>query len=157
MHEGVPVMEVSRLDAQRSGSIARVFRCVLSYVLIFALAWIIIGLIAPREIDPDPDSIREYLSFWESFLSYLRTGVVIFLLIGVPTIVIVVVAGLLHRRMEPPVFRAMVTFLTLMPTWFLLFSNTVQMLLLQMAAQVLFSTVVMPVPLILRPESNRRR
>ncbi|MFI8944737.1 hypothetical protein [Streptomyces syringium] len=127
----------------------------LSYVLMFALAWVIIGLIAPREVDPDPEAIREYLSFWESFLSYLRTGVVMFLLIGTPTIVIVVVAGIFHRKMEPPIFRAVVTVLTLLPTWFLLFSNTVQMLLLQVAAQVAFTTLVMPVPLIPRSEAQR--
>ncbi|MET9645192.1 hypothetical protein [Streptomyces syringium] len=51
-------------------------------------------------------------------------------------------------------FRAMVTALILLPTWFLLFGNIVEELLLQVEAQVVFTTLVMPVPMVPRRDSE---
>lgn len=51
-------------------------------------------------------------------------------------------------------FRAMVTALILLPTWFLLFGNIAAELLLQVEAQVAFTTLVMPVPMVPRRDSE---
>ncbi|MEV4870398.1 hypothetical protein [Streptomyces syringium] len=122
----------------------------LLYLLVYALAWVAIGLVVPRETT----SFSEQLSSWDSSLSYLDTGMYCFVLIGLPSIFIIVLAGLCHHEREPPMFRAMVTALILLPTWFLLFGNIVEELLLQVAAQVVFTTLVMPVPMVPRRDSE---
>lgn len=127
----------------------------LSYLVVYALAWIIIGLVAPREADLASDDYFKKLPLWESLLSYLKSGITFFLFIGIPSIFIILLAGLARENMDPPAFRAMVTALILLPTWFLLFGNIVEELLIQVAAQVVFATVVMPVPLIPQSEAQQ--
>ncbi|MFF5126084.1 hypothetical protein ACFY41_03990 [Streptomyces syringium] len=134
----------------RQGVTWRIVRCVLLYLLVYAMAWTAIGLLAPR----GTTASFEQLSRWGSSLSYLDTGVYCFVLIGLPSIFIIVLTGLSHHEMEPPKFRAMVTVLILLPTWFLLFGNIVEELVIQVAAQGVFTTFVMPVPLIPRRDSG---
>ncbi|MEV5137354.1 hypothetical protein AB0K71_18360 [Streptomyces syringium] len=124
----------------------------LSYILVYALAWVAIGLVAPRGATAGPDGNFEDRPLWESFQSYMETGLIFFLFVGIPSIFIIVLTGLSRQAMEPPMFRAMVTGLILLPTVFLLFGDVVEELLIQVAAQVVFATLVMPVPLI--PQSG---
>ncbi|MEV6778479.1 hypothetical protein [Streptomyces syringium] len=150
-------MVVRQSKSWRKGVTWRIARCVLSYLVVYALAWILIGLVAPRETDLASDDYFKKLPLWESLLSYLESGITLFLFIGVPSIFIILLTGLARKDMNPPAFRAMVTALILLPTWFLLFGNIVEELLIQVAAQVVFTTLVMPVPLIPQSEAQRAR
>ncbi|MFF7688563.1 hypothetical protein ACFZB6_20705 [Streptomyces syringium] len=148
-------MVVRQSKSWRKGVTWRIARCVVSYLVVYALAWIVIGLVAPRETDLTSDGCFKNLPLRESLLSYLESGITFFLLIGIPSIFIILLAGLARKDMDPPAFRAMVTALILLPTWFLLFGNIVEELLIQVAAQVVFATVVMPVPLIPQSEAQQ--
>ncbi|MFI2074999.1 MULTISPECIES: hypothetical protein [Streptomyces] len=122
-------------------------RCLLAYILAFAAGWLVIALVGPRELDPRSDSF-ETLPFWESFEESLRTGLTMFLLIGVPTILIALLAGLAWRTTESGQFRAIMALAFLPPMWPLVGASTPLYLGVQTVVQVVFATVLMPVPLI---------
>ncbi|MFI9305217.1 hypothetical protein [Streptomyces triculaminicus] len=116
-------------------------------MLVFTAAWMGIGIAAPRELDPASNSF-ERLPFWESVLSYLELGVGMLIIIGIPSVILFLLAGLVRRDMESQGFRAMMAFLLLLPTWPLWFADIPIMFWIQAGAQVVFATCLMPVPLL---------
>ncbi|GHG65758.1 hypothetical protein [Streptomyces griseocarneus] len=125
----------------------RLSGCALSYVLVFAAAWVVIGIAAPRELDPASNSFGR-LPFWESVLSYLELGVGMLIIIGIPSLLLILLAGLVRREKDPHGFRVMMAFLLLLPTWPLWFADIPIMFWLQAGAQVVFAACLMPVPLL---------
>lgn len=127
----------------------RIGGCILSYVAVFSLCWIVVGLLAPR-VTRLGEGGRETLSFWESLLSYLELGCGMFILTGLPSLLITILAGLAGRNVEPAKFRGVMAIVLLVPAWPILAMSSEVPALGQVAVQVGFAMLVMPVPLVPR-------
>ncbi|MFI2074998.1 hypothetical protein [Streptomyces triculaminicus] len=101
---------------------------------------------------------RRTLSFWESFGAHLELGAGMFLLSGVPSLLIVVVAGMVRLKKGYQEFRALMMLLLLPPLWPVWFVDTAMpfTLWVEIAVQILFAAFVMPVPLLPDPYSEDR-
>ncbi|WP_162890063.1 hypothetical protein [Streptomyces olivoreticuli] len=122
-------------------------------MFVFAVGWVFIGLVGPRALEPKFNSF-ESLPLWESFLEHLHMAVFMCLVVGLPTLIIAISAGLTRHRMEPGKFRAIMAAVLLLPEWLLLAADTPIYLWVQTTIQVVFATVVMPVPLIPTPTKS---
>ncbi|MFD8318482.1 hypothetical protein [Kitasatospora purpeofusca] len=85
------------------------------------------------------------MSYWESFLAYLDDGVRIFVLIGIPSMLLIPLFVIWGYRSGVDRRGVLVTLL-LLPTWFLFFAGTLGMLFFSLAAQVVYGLGVMPAP-----------
>ncbi|MCC3769665.1 hypothetical protein [Streptomyces sp. UNOC14_S4] len=130
--------------------IRRIMRCVISYVLVFALGWLLIALTGPRPLKSLSSSF-EHSSFGDSLLYYAGAGLTMLVMIGLPSIVIILIAGLLRKKMGSKEFRALVAGLLLLPVWPLLLVGTHLILYIQIGVQVVFAVALMPVPLLPPP------
>ncbi|GAA2714936.1 hypothetical protein GCM10010315_23130 [Streptomyces luteosporeus] len=132
-------------------------RCVLAYLAVFMVGWLAIAVTGPRTLKAGSDSF-EHASFGESMLSYCGTAIGMLVLIGIPSVLIALVAGVTRRKMEHQEFRALMAGMLLLPVWPLLFAGTPLILWIQIGVQVVFALTLMPVPLLPAPTvlSTRR-
>ncbi|MFE7323760.1 hypothetical protein ACFU8W_02045 [Streptomyces sp. NPDC057565] len=107
------------------------------YALTFALTWAAVAAALPADAHV-PD-----------------TGLDFFPFIGIPSILMSFVYGLANTR-TGMAFRLPLAGLLLLPTWFLLFGNFVEMLVIPVMGQLVFALCVMRAPL-LAPSRLRRR
>ncbi|MFD9035996.1 hypothetical protein ACFVZW_33380 [Streptomyces sp. NPDC059567] len=117
--------------------VLRLVDLVVRYVLVFALTWVLVEAALPPEAEVP------------------ETGLDFFPFIGIPSIVISCVYGLASKAWDSMAFRAPLAVLLLLPTWFLLFGNFVEMLLIPVVGQLLFALCVMRAPM-LGPSVLRR-
>ncbi|MBT2384799.1 hypothetical protein [Streptomyces sp. ISL-11] len=96
----------------------------------------------------------EHEPFGESLRYYLGVAAGMLVMIGLPSLVIALLAGLIRRKMPSQDFRALSAGLLLLPVWPLLFAGTTVILLIQVAVQVVFAVALMPVPLLPPPVSG---
>ncbi|MFE7464652.1 hypothetical protein ACFU6R_11190 [Streptomyces sp. NPDC057499] len=128
------------------------------YLLTWVAAWLVHAVMAPRQHE-----LVSYLprtrSYWEDTAFYLwgdTTFARVGLLVGVPSLFIILLFGLLNER-RGAAFRIPLAGLLLLPTWFLPFGNFLATLVVPVLAQVAFALFLMPVPLVrLPPEAAGR-
>ncbi|MFH8338061.1 hypothetical protein [Streptomyces sp. AM6-12] len=111
----------------------RVGRCVLTYVVLHAVTWVVIALLASRE-----DSYTDIMWFSLGVLA----------ITGIPTLLLALLAGLAHRRMEVTTFRATLAFPMVFFAWPLVGADYPQPLVLQVLCQIAFAAYLMPAPLV---------
>ncbi|MER7001374.1 hypothetical protein [Streptomyces sp. NPDC000410] len=112
---------------------ARIGRCVLTYVLLYAAAWVSMALVNP---EGDPYGV------------HAQVALGVFVLIGVPTLLLAVIAGLAHRRMDAALFRVLLVLpMLFLGGWPLIMASTATPMILQLMAQLAF-VFLMPAPLI---------
>ncbi|MFE7778479.1 hypothetical protein ACFU5O_32270 [Streptomyces sp. NPDC057445] len=127
-------------DAQQAASRGarrvwgRIGRCVLTYLLLYVTAWLIIALLFPWE--------------GESFAKVMATSLILLGFIGTPTLCLAICAGLAHRKMEPRRFRGALVAPMLVFAWPVLASSTAAAPLLQVMVQLAFVCFLMPAPLL---------
>ncbi|MFD7334894.1 hypothetical protein ACFV98_02675 [Streptomyces violascens] len=111
----------------------RIGQCVLTYVLIHCAAWIVVALVVPWE---------------DSFAQIARLGLGFLAFTGIPTLLLAIGTGLAHTKMDVVQFRLALTLPMLVFTFPLLGMSTAEPFVLQVAAQLLFVTWLMPAPLV---------
>ncbi|MFI6645775.1 hypothetical protein [Streptomyces sp. NPDC050504] len=105
-----------------------------------------IALTIPREeLQFSPP---EQSSFWETAGECLSFGGLAFLFTGIPSLAVVLLAGILRRKTESATFRGAIAFTLIFLMLPLTLVSTAYMLFVQLAVQVLFAVFVMPVPLV---------
>ncbi|MFG3284841.1 hypothetical protein [Streptomyces sp. NPDC048111] len=102
--------------------------CAVRYCVTFAIGWIVTAAIAPPGQDPHRPDAFVAMSRWASFKDYLSAGPGIFLLIAVPSLIILLIIGHRGQRMQPEEIRVMTGFLLLLPTLFLALGGGVLLL-----------------------------
>ncbi len=120
--------------------LGRVGRCVLTYVLLHTVTWVVIAAAVPW-----PDSFAEIMSAGFGMLA----------VIGIPTLLLAVIAGLAHRNMAVTHFRTALAFPMAFFALPLAGASIAEPLILQFVAQIAFAAFLMPAPLI--PENWEKR
>ncbi|MFE7778477.1 hypothetical protein ACFU5O_32260 [Streptomyces sp. NPDC057445] len=110
----------------------RIGRCVVTYVLIHATAWVIITAVVPWE---------------DSFAQIMRLAFGMLLVVGIPTLLLAICTGLAHNHMDVTRFRIVLGTLMVVFTWPLLAASTAEPLAFQVMTQIAFAWLV-PAPLI---------
>ncbi|MGW2179007.1 hypothetical protein ACWCXX_13115 [Streptomyces sp. NPDC001732] len=113
--------------------LGRIGRCLLAYLLLHATAWVIISLLVPWE-----DSTEQMVG----------TSLGMLALIGLPTLLLAILAGLGHRKMATARFRGVLVVPMLVFVWPCLAGSTAEPLLVEFVAQLVFACFLMPVPLV---------
>ncbi|MEV7419039.1 hypothetical protein [Streptomyces sp. NPDC089919] len=113
--------------------LGRIGRCVLTYAALHMATWVVISLVVPWD---------------DSFAQDMRTALGMLALIGGPTLLLAVVAGLAHTSMAPARFRTALAFPMVFFIWPLLGMSTGEPLVFQFLAQVAFAAYLMPAPLV---------
>ncbi|MFE3325825.1 hypothetical protein [Streptomyces sp. NPDC059176] len=140
MSEGMHLMGLEQpVGPGMKRVLGRIGRSFLTYCLIHAAAWVTIALTVPWE---------------DSFTQIMQLGFGMFLVVGIPTLLLAICAGLAHRHMDVTRFRILLMVPMVVFTWPLLAASTAEPLLLQMAAQITFVWLT-PAPLI--PENWKER
>lgn len=145
-------------QGQTDTSLGRVFWrllvCAGRYVFLFVAGWLVIASTAPRERDPMSVRLGED-TFQATFQEYANLGSLMFAVIGIPSIALVLIAGLVRAnagatqaKMSTPAFRGMCAFLLSLGAWPLVLGNTGNAWILQVLIQVVFAVWLMPVPLV---------
>ncbi|WKU46530.1 hypothetical protein Q3V23_22105 [Streptomyces sp. VNUA116] len=130
----------------------RILHCVLLYFLVFELGWLAIGMTTPRSWGRS-DGTAGSVTFSEAALGSLASGASVFLIVGLPSLVIVLIAGLTRKGTDLYAFRILISLLLILPLWPFMLAGTPLMLFIQFAAQVVYAMVLMPVPLLPPPIS----
>lgn len=110
----------------------RMGRCVLTYLILYVLAWLAMTL-----VDPGGDP----------FAVVARDALIVFAVTGVPTLFLALLAGLSHTKMDLTQFRIALVLPMLMFAWPLLGAATAEPLLFQAMAQLAFVWLT-PAPLV---------
>ncbi|MFJ2899779.1 hypothetical protein ACIO87_33545 [Streptomyces sp. NPDC087218] len=111
----------------------RIGRCLLAYLLLHAVAWVAITLLVPWEIPT---------------ARMVEVSLIMLALIGIPTLLLAILAGLGHRKMTPARFRGVLVVPMLVFIWPCLAGSTAEPLLVEFVAQLVFVCFLMPVPLL---------
>ncbi|MER5563083.1 hypothetical protein ABT071_31255 [Streptomyces sp. NPDC002506] len=112
----------------------------------FAIGWIVTAIIARPGADPHRLDAFVEMSRWASFKDQLSAAPGMFVLIAVPSLIILLIIGYSGQNMPAERIRIMTGFLLLVPLWFLLIAGDEIILVTQIAFQGLFAAV-MPPPL----------
>ncbi|SCF72438.1 hypothetical protein [Streptomyces sp. Ncost-T10-10d] len=102
-------------------------------MLLHTAAWVIIALLVPWE-----DSIVQIVGISLGMLA----------LVGLPTILLAILAGLGHRKMVPGRFRGALVAPMLVFIWPCLAASTAEPLVFELMVQLAFACYLMPVPLV---------
>ncbi|MER6334320.1 hypothetical protein ABT298_34475 [Streptomyces sp. NPDC001034] len=111
----------------------RVGRCVLTYVALYAVTWVVVALVTSSD---------------DSYTDVMWLGLGMFVITGIPTVLLALLAGLVHRRMDVTRFRAALAFPMVFFAWPLVGANYPQPLVLQVLCQIAFAAYLMPTPLV---------
>ncbi|MGW0878332.1 hypothetical protein [Streptomyces sp. NPDC002671] len=111
----------------------RIGRCVLTYVALYAATWVVIALVVPWE---------------DSFAQVMRLGFGMLAIIGTPTLLLALLAGLAHTQMDVTRFRIALAFPMALFALPLVGASTAEPLLLQLLSQIAFAAYLMPAPLV---------
>lgn len=124
-------MAVQQGDAQRLGPVlGRMGWCVLMYVLIHTAAWVAIS----------------QTDRWEDrFLESMMLGLDVLPIIGIPTLLIAVLAVSVHKRMGVVRFRVLLALPLILCAWPLLYIGPPENVC-QVMAQIAFAALI-PAPL----------
>ncbi|MEU2951592.1 hypothetical protein [Streptomyces xanthochromogenes] len=120
--------------------------CAIRYCATFAIGWVVTAALAPPGEDPhQPDTFAE-MSRWASFKDYMSASPGMFLLIAVPSLIILLVIGYRGQKMPAEQFRVTTGALLMIPLWVMLVSGSLLLLVVQVVFQGLFAAI-MPPPL----------
>ncbi|GAA3476586.1 hypothetical protein GCM10018966_011140 [Streptomyces yanii] len=103
----------------------------LTYLLLHTAAWV---------------ATAQTVWWEETFLEIMTLGMFLLLIIGIPTLLIAVIAASLHKRMDVARFRVLLAIPLLLCTWPLLASSAAEPLVFQVMAQIAFAALI-PAPL----------
>lgn len=121
-------------------------RCAIRYFTAFWIGWTVTAILGRPGQDPHhPDAFME-MSRWDSFKDYLSLGPGMFLMIAVPSLIILMVMGYRGQKLAAEQFRVMTGFFLMIPLWFLPFAGGGIILVTQAVVQGSFAAV-MPGPL----------
>ncbi|MFI0910771.1 hypothetical protein [Streptomyces abikoensis] len=123
----------------------RIARCVFGYVLTNAVVWTAVQALVPGVLG-EPALWRR--PFRDLILSCLAPGTLI--LVGIPSILIALLIGIIRTRLDQAEIRFLALFLLVLPTWWFFFANTPVLLWSQLVVQAVFALAVMPVRLVPR-------
>ncbi|MBT2406848.1 MULTISPECIES: hypothetical protein [unclassified Streptomyces] len=112
--------------------LGRIGRCALTYLLIHITAWLVIALVIESE---------------DSFGQLMLIGLGMLPLLGVPSVLLAIVAGLAHTRMDVTRFRLALVLPMLVFVFPTLAASTAEPLFFEIMAQLAFVRL-MPTPLI---------
>ncbi|MGW0314464.1 hypothetical protein [Streptomyces flavidovirens] len=113
--------------------LGRMGRCVLTYLLLHTTAWLLVALVV----------------WWDdSFFQIMDLSLSVLGMVGVPTLLLAIVAGLGHTEMKPGRFRGALVAPMLLFTWPLLSLSAAEPMLFQIMAQLAFVCYLMPTPLV---------
>ncbi|GLX52013.1 hypothetical protein Shyhy01_49630 [Streptomyces hygroscopicus subsp. hygroscopicus] len=113
--------------------LGRIGRLVLTYVVLYAVTWVVIAL-----------TLRGEYSFTED----TGLGLGMFAFVGAPTLVLALVAGPAHTRMDVTKFRAALAFPMAFFAWPLVGASAPEPLVFQILCQIAFAAYLMPAPLV---------
>ncbi|OIK29134.1 hypothetical protein VT52_003465 [Streptomyces malaysiense] len=111
----------------------RIARLVLTYVVLYAVTWVVIGL-----------TLRGDYSFTED--TGLGSGM--FVIVGGPTLLLALLAGPAHTQMDVTTFRAALAFPMVFFAWPLVGAGAPEPLVFQVLCQIAFAAYLMPAPLV---------
>ncbi|MEW2273720.1 hypothetical protein [Streptomyces griseofuscus] len=111
----------------------RIGRLVLTYVALHAVTWAIIALIESSE---------------DSFTDLMWAASGMLALVGIPTLLLALVAGLAHRHMETTTFRAALAFPMVFFAWPTIGGTWAAPVVFQVLCQIAFAAYLMPAPLV---------
>ncbi|MFJ8856558.1 hypothetical protein [Streptomyces sp. NPDC102437] len=114
-------------------ALGRIGRCLLTYLLLHTTAWLIIALLVPWE-----DSTAQIVRISLGMLAF----------IGLPTLLLAILASLGHRKMVPGRFRGALVAPMLAFIWPCLAASTAEPLVFELMVQLAFACYLMPVPLL---------
>lgn len=112
--------------------LGRMGQCVLTYAALHMTAWVVIDVTAP----------------WaDSFKQTMETGLRMMMLIGIPSVLLAVCAGLAHTRTDPVLYRLRLMLPMPLFAFWTLAASTAEPALFQMLVQLLYPWLL-PTPLI---------
>ncbi|MCE3032416.1 MULTISPECIES: hypothetical protein [Actinomycetes] len=97
------------------------------------MTWVVIALLVSPE---------------DSYTDVMWLGLGMLVITGIPTLLLALLAGLAHRRMDVTTFRATLAFPMMFFAWPLIGANYPQPLVLQVLCQIAFAAYLMPAPLV---------
>ncbi|WNO74782.1 hypothetical protein [Streptomyces sp. AM8-1-1] len=112
--------------------LGRMAQCVLTYLILYALAWVIMTLAGRHE---------------DSYAVVVRDCLMVLVITGVPTLFLALLAGLAHTEMDVARFRMALAAPMLLFAWPMLAASTAEPLLFQATAQLAFAWLT-PAPLV---------
>ena len=125
-------MSTEQVATHRVGRVlGRIGRCVLTYLLLHTAAWV---------------ATTQTVWWEETFLEIMMMGALLLLFIGIPTLLIAVIAASIHKRMDVVRFRVLLAIPLALCTWPLLASSAMEPLVFQFMAQIAFAALI-PAPL----------
>lgn len=128
-----------------SGSTFRwIATCAVRYAVVFMVGWMAISLTAPRMSDR-AGGYGARKTLWGSFLGYMEGAPGMFLMIGVPSLILLALISRRRGTSAPDEFRAFSAALLVIPALVLFLVGTWVMVAIQMAVQILFAAIIMPV------------
>ncbi|MER0445458.1 hypothetical protein ABR738_12930 [Streptomyces sp. Edi4] len=120
--------------------------CAIRYCVTFVIGWIVTAAVGPPGQDPHQPGRFAEMSRWASFKDYMSACPAMFLLIAVPSVVIIMCMGYRGQKMPIEQLRVTTGVLLMLPLWVMLFSGALLPLIVQAAFQGIFAAT-MPAPL----------
>ncbi|MGW0771990.1 hypothetical protein [Streptomyces sp. NPDC002676] len=111
----------------------RMGRCILTYVALHVVTWVVIALVTPWE---------------DSFAQVMQLGFGMLAIIGTPTLLLALLAGLNHRQMDVTTFRTALAFPMALFALPLAGASAAEPLVFQLLCQIAFAAYLMPAPLV---------
>ncbi|MFJ9776079.1 hypothetical protein ACIRVF_33395 [Kitasatospora sp. NPDC101157] len=118
--------------------------CAVRYAMVFTVGWMAISLTAPRMSDR-ADGYGARKNLWGSFLGYMEGAPGMFLMIGVPSLILLALISRRRGTSAPDEFRAFAAALLVIPVLGLFPVGTWVMIAIQVVVQILFAAIIMPV------------
>ncbi|WP_327231439.1 hypothetical protein [Streptomyces murinus] len=113
--------------------LGRIGRLVLTYLALYVVTWVIIGVFVSSE-----DSLTDIMWFGSGMLAVT----------GIPTLLLAILAGVCHTRMDVTTFRAALAFPMMFFAWPLIAATWASPLVFQVLCQIAFAAYLMPAPLV---------
>ncbi|MFD7597217.1 hypothetical protein ACFV6D_29820 [Kitasatospora sp. NPDC059812] len=118
--------------------------CVVRYAVVFMVGWMAVSLTAPRMSDR-AGGYGARKTLWGSFLGYMEGAPGMFLMIGVPSLILLALISRRRGTSAPDEFRAFAAALLVIPALVLFLAGTWVMVAIQVVVQILFAAIIMPV------------
>ncbi|MFK8909270.1 hypothetical protein [Streptomyces sp. YS-3] len=112
----------------------------------FWVGWTVTAVFAQPGYASGQSETFEKMSRWESFKDHMSASPGMFLLIAVPSLILLLLIGYRGQAMPKMKLRTVAGVLLMLPLWFLLIAGDGTMLATQIAVQGLFAAVAIPAP-----------
>lgn len=112
----------------------------------FVIGWAVTAAVAPPGQDPHQPGTFAEMSRWASFKDFMSACPAMFLLIAVPSLVIILLIGNRGQKMPAEQLKVTTGILLLIPLWAMLVSGALISLVIQGVFQGIFAAM-MPAPL----------